>query len=206
MPADSFCAIASVRSRSPWVRDDRAKSEKGEAIGQRAPTQTEPQKAKETASRLHCHSPRLARPYPPFLRPRQAITANTGGRLGRVIIDESDKLISLGAIAPVESPAFLDHSRSGEARLVRVDSYRTADVDRKLRKCLLETRMRTEQKRVFGIIFGMKSTQLHAINLKRSASITTTGHIDRFEISIKRPKNCIDKEKRTGTGTRSLSK
>jgi len=104
MPADSFCAIASVRSRSPWVRGDRAKSEKGEAVGRCAPTQTVPQKAKETAaSRLHCHwSPGLGREAllpcpPPFLRPRQAITANTGRRLGRVIIGESDKPISSGA-------------------------------------------------------------------------------------------------------------
>lgn len=104
MPADPFCAIASVRSRSPWVRTDRAKSEKGEAIGRCAPTQTELQKAKETASLTALSLVAFAaKPSPlPFFfsfffsRPRQAITANIGRRLGLVIIGESDKPISPG--------------------------------------------------------------------------------------------------------------
>lgn len=88
------------------------KAKRGEAVGRCAPTQTELQKAKETASRLHCHwSPRREDEACFFFcssLPRQAITANTARRLGRVIIGESDKPISPGTNAS----AFLDSSRA----------------------------------------------------------------------------------------------
>ena len=50
-------------------------------------------------------------PLPFFLHPRQAITANTGRRLGLVIIGESDKPISLGAIAGIPRSLFFDLER-----------------------------------------------------------------------------------------------
>jgi len=58
-----------------------AKSEKGEAVGRCAPTQTEPQKAKETAaSRLHCHWSPRREAYPlSCARARQLPPTPAGG-------------------------------------------------------------------------------------------------------------------------------
>lgn len=82
------------------MRTDRAKSEKGEAVGAH---RRKPSCKKRKKPHLGCivTGRFAAKPPPFFLRPRQAITANTGRRLGLVIIGESDKPISLGAIADI---------------------------------------------------------------------------------------------------------
>lgn len=78
MPADSFCAIASVRSRSPWVhRSSKKRKGRGDRC---APTQTEPQKTKETAFDCIVIGRLRNRPLPFCVRAREAITANTGRR------------------------------------------------------------------------------------------------------------------------------
>jgi len=91
------------------VRTNRAKSEKGEAVGR-----CKPNCKKRKKPHLGCIVTGCLAAKPPllfFLRPRQAITANTGRRLELVIIGESDKPISLGAIAGIPRSLIVDLER-----------------------------------------------------------------------------------------------